>query len=183
MLGDELVMPAYTAPQRVQQATNSSQPFVELSTLEILRGRPPGSKLVINPGVWDGLELRPDEIDELLAAADQSPMLVVPSGAEVRLGHPAYVPESLMALMSKSMRNLSAVKAAHLAMIEVPVTGEPPHPVIGLRVTDAADLAEVIRPLKAAVDEASMGRVDFVPIGDDGVSAWLLENTEPFFSR
>jgi len=183
MLAGQLALPVYTSPERVQQATGGRQPFVELSTLEIMRNRPPGSKVVINPGVWDGLELRPDEIEDLLAEVDQSPTVLVPMGAEVRLGHPAQIPESLIALLSESMTNLDGVRAAHLAMIEVPVTGEPPHPIIGLRVAEGADFAGVVGPLKAAIGKASMGRVDFVPIGDDEISTWLLENTKPFFDR
>lgn len=183
MLDGELVTAAYTAPQRIQQATNNSQPFVQLPTLDVLRKRPPNSRLVINPRVWDGCSFRSDEIEALLAEADPSPTMVVPSGSEVRLGHPAQSLEWLMAALSKPLTQLSAVQAAHVALIEIPSTGEPPHPVVGLRVAVGTDIEDVIRPLKAAVDEASRGPVDLVPIGDDGISVWLLANTEPFFKR
>jgi hypothetical protein len=180
--GGELVMPAYTAPQRILQATNNSQPFVKLPTLDILRNLPPSLKLVINPGAWDGCTFRPDEVKALLAEADPSPM-VLPSGSEVRLGHPAQSLEWLMTALKKPLTRSRAVQAAHVALIEIPSTGEAPHPVVGLRVADGTDLEAVMRPLKAAVDKASRGPVDFVPIGDGSISAWLVDNTEPFFQR
>jgi hypothetical protein len=183
MLGGELVMPAYTALQRIQQATDNRQPFVELPTLDVFRNRPQESKLVLNPSVWDGCEFRPDEIDALLAQADPAPMRVMPTGSEVRLGHPAQSLDWLIAALSKPLKQLSAVQAAYVALIEIPSTGEPPHPVVGLHVSDGADVETVIQPLKAAVDKASRGVVDFVPMGDDSISAWLLANTKPFFQR
>ena len=182
MLGGEFVMPAYTAHQRILEATNGSQPFVQLPTLDILRNLPPNSKLVINPGAWDGVAFQPDEIKALLAKADPSP-IVVPSGSEIRLGHSEQSLEWLIAALRKPLKQLSAVQAAHVALIEIPSTGEPPHPIVGLRLAEGADIETVIRPLTAAVDEARRGPVDFAPIGNDVTSVWLLDNTEPFFQR
>ena len=67
MVSGELVMPAYTAKERILEATNGRQPFVQLPTLDILRNLPPDQKLVINQGVWDGVAFQPDEIKALLA--------------------------------------------------------------------------------------------------------------------
>ena len=109
--------------------------------------------------------------------------MVLPSGSEVRLGHSAQSLEWLMTALKKPLTRSRAVQAAHVALIENPSTGEPPHPVVGLRMADGTDLEDVIRPLKAAVDKASRGPVDFVTIGDGSISAWLVDNTEPFFQR
>ncbi len=182
MLGGESVMPAYTAPERILQATGNTQPFAKLPTLEILRKLPANTKLVINPGARDGCAFRPDEIAALLLEADPPPM-VMPKGSEVRLGHSAQSLEWLTDALSDRLTQLSAVQAAHVALIEMPAAGEPPHPIVGLQIADGTDIDSVMRPLKVAVDEASRGPVDFVPIGNDVISVWLLENTEPFFRR
>jgi hypothetical protein len=182
MVGGELVMPAYTAHERILEATNGSQPFVQLPTPDILRSLPPTSKLVINPGAWDGVAFQPDEVKALLAQVDPTP-IVIPSGTEVRLGHSEQSLEWLIAALTKPLTQLNAVQAAYVALIEVPSTGEPPHPIVGLRLSEGADMETVMRPLMAAVTEVARGPVDFAPIGKDGTSAWLLDNTEPFFQR
>jgi type III secretion system (T3SS) SseB-like protein len=182
MVGGELVMPAYTAKERILEATNGRQSFVQLPTLDILRNLPPDQKLVINQGAWDGVAYQPDEIKALLAQVDPTPT-VIPSGTEMRLGHSEHSLEWLIAALTKPLNRLSGVQAAHVALIEIPSTGEPPHPIVGLRLTEGTDIETVMRPLMAAVDETSRGPVDFVPIGNDGTSVWLLDNTEPFFQR
>jgi hypothetical protein len=182
MVGGELVMPAYTAHERILEATNGGQPFVQLPTPDILRSLPPSSKLVINPGAWDGIEYQPEEIKALLAQVDPTP-IVVPSGTEVRLGHSERSLEWLTAALTKPLKQLSAVEAAYVALIEVPSTGEPPHPVVGLRLSEGTHMEAVMPPLMETVDELSRGVVDFVPIEKDGTGKWLLENTEPFFQR
>jgi hypothetical protein len=182
MVGGELVMPAYTAHERILEATNGSQPFVQLPTPDILRSLPPTSKLVINPGAWDGVAFQPDEIKALLAEVDPTPS-VIPSGTEVRLGQSEQSLEWLTSALTKPLRQLIAVQAAHVGLIQIPSTGETPHPVVGLQLAEGADIATVIQPLIAAVNELARGPVDFVPIGKDGTGKWLLDNTEPFFQR
>ena len=182
MVGGELVMPAYTAHARILEATSGRQPFAQLPTPDILRSLPPTSRLMINPGAWDGVEFQPDEIKALLAQVDPTP-IVMPSGTEVRLGHSEQSLEWLIAALTKPLKQLSAVQAAYVALIEVPSTGEPPHPIVGLRLAAGTDMETVMRPLMAAVDEVARGPVDFESIGKDGTSAWLLENTEPFYQR
>jgi hypothetical protein len=83
----------------------------------------------------------------------------------------------------KPLKQLSAVQAAHVALIEIPSTGDPPHPVVGLRLAEGADIKTVVGPLIAAVNKASRGVIDFWPIRNDNTSMWLLENTKPFFHR
>jgi len=182
MVGGQLVMPAYTAKERILEATNGRQPFVQLPTLDILRNLPFDQKLVINQGVWDGVAFQPDEIKALLAQVDPTPS-VIPSGTEIRLGQSEQSLEWLIVALMKPLRQLSEVQAAHVALIEVPSTGEPPHPIVGLRLSEGTDMETVMRPLMAAVNELARGPVDFAPIGNDGTSMWLLENTEPFYQR
>ena len=182
MVGGQLVMPAYTAKERILEATNGRQPFVQLPTLDILRNLPSDQKLVINQGVWDGVAFQPDEIKALLAQVDPTPS-VIPSGTEIRLGQSEQSLEWLIVALMKPLRQLSEVQAAHVALIEVPSTGEPPHPIVGLRLSEGTDMETVMRPLMAAVNELARGPVDFAPIGNDGTSMWLLENTEPFYQR
>jgi hypothetical protein len=182
MVGGELTMPVYTAQQRILEATNGSQPYVQLPTLNILRSLPPDSKLVINPGVWDGVAFQPDEIRALLAEADPPPV-VVPGGSEIRVGHSDQSLDWVIKALMKPLKQLSAVQAAHVALIEIPSTGDPPHPVVGLRLAEGADIKTVVGPLIAAVNKASRGVIDFWPIRNDNTSMWLLENTKPFFHR
>ena len=182
MVGGELVMPAYTAKERILEATSGRQSFVQLPTPEILRNLPPDQKLVINQGAWDGVTYQPDEIQALLAQVDPT-TTVIPSGTEIRLGHSEHSLEWLIVALTKPLRQLSEVQAAHVALMEVPSTGEPPHPIVGLRLAEGTDMETVMRPLTAAVNELARGPVDFALIGKDGTSMWLLENTEPFYQR
>src|SRR5216683_1227780 len=177
MVGGELVMPAYTAHERILEATNGRQPFVQLPTPDILRSLPPTSKLVINPGAGDGVVFQPDEVKALLAQVDPTPS-VIPSGAEVRLGQSEQSLAWLTSALTKPLKQLSAVQAAYVALIEIPSAGEPPHPVVGLRLSEGTHMEAVMRPLMAAVDELSRGPVDFVAIEKDGTGKWLLDNTK-----
>jgi hypothetical protein len=182
MVSGELVMPAYTAKERILEATTGRQPFVQLPTLDILRSLPPDQKLVINQGAWDGVAYQPDEIKALLAQVDPTPS-VIPGGTEVRLGQSEQSLEWLTSALTKPLQQLSAVEAAHVALIEIPSTGEPPHPVVGLLLSDGTHMEAVMPSLMAAVDELSRGPIDFVAIERDGTGKWLLDNTEPFFQR
>lgn len=107
------------------------------------------------------------------------------AGSAVLLGQPARYPEALAEALKTHLAGVPAVRAAYLAQIFVPSSGDPPHPVIGLELEPGADARAVIAAA-AAAGEGSVpagSPVTYLPIARDVVSEHLTSQTRPFYRR
>jgi hypothetical protein len=164
-VGDEEVLAAFTSPARIEEATEGRLPYVGLPAEILLRRRPRGVKVVLNPGVWHGKELLPDEIAALL-------------GDEIMLGLAAERPAALIELLRTHLRARGDVERARLGQVCLPSSGVEPHPIVGIATRGGTQLEHVLRDLGAIVAEGYDGPVDFVPLDDSEVGAWLTAEGE-----
>ena len=171
-LGDETVIAAFTSPARLEAATGGTLPYVGLRGRELLMRRPPGLELVLNPGVWHGTELTPDELDRLLDGG----VATVPAGTSVMLGLAAERPEALVDRLQEWLATRPDVVAARLGQIFDETSGRPPHPLVGLELADGGQMESVF----ASVPDLG-GPVDLVPLADHPLGDWLLANGEEIY--
>jgi hypothetical protein len=171
-VGDEEVIAAFTSPERIEEATEGRLPYVGLPATVVLRRRPRGMKVVLNPGVWHGKELLPDEIAGLISETSVSP------GEEVMLGHATERPAALIGLLRTHLRARGDVERARIGHMFLPSSGDPPHPVVGIATRHDTPLEDVLGDLGAVVAEGYDGTVDFVPLDGHTVGDWLAEEGE-----
>jgi hypothetical protein len=152
----------------------------------VFRELPPGERVVLNPGVWHGKELLPDEIRELAAGRVPGTDLgsgSVPTGEQMMLGLPAEPPVRLLEALRDHFEAGGRVASSRLGQIYVPTSGVPPHPVVGVEVADGSTLEEVLAGVDSVVRTAHDGPVDFVPLAGNPVGIWLRDNVAPFYER
>ena len=99
----------------------------------------------------------------------------VEAGEEIMLGLAADRPAALVELLRTHLRARGDVDRARLAQIFVPSSGVEPHPIVGIA---TPRFEEVLRDLGALVAEGYDGEVDFVPLDEHEVGAWLDEHGE-----
>lgn len=178
LAGEEIVA-AFTSPPRIEEASDGSLPYIGLPAAVLFRQKPPHLKVVLNPGVWFGKELLPDEIRGLLGDEEET----ADADGEVMLGLPADQPTELVERLRERFASDSDVLAARLGQVFVPSSGVPPHLVVGLVLRDGADLERALFGIDELVRETVDGQVDFVPLGGHPIGDWLVENGEPFYTR
>ncbi len=109
-----------------------------------------------------------------------------PAGQKIFLGQPTNYPQALVDGLKDYFSAHREVEAPYLAQVFVPVNGEPPHPVIGIRLRHGfgGSLPPALADLGAIVKRTSGAGtpVDFVEIGPTEVSKYLVEQTKPFYS-
>jgi hypothetical protein len=99
----------------------------------------------------------------------------VEAGEEIMLGLAADRPAALVELLRTHLRARADVEGARLAQVFVPSSGVEPHPIVGIATTRFDD---VLRDLGPLVAEGYDGEVDFVPLDEHEVAAWLAEHGE-----
>lgn len=166
------MLAAFTSPARIEEATEGRLPYVGLPAAILLQRRPRGMKVVLNPGVWHGKELLPDEIAALLGETR------VEAGEEVMLGLAAERPAALVELLRTHLRAHGDVERARLGQLFAPSSGVEPHPIVGIATRGETQLEDVLRDLGALVAEGYDGPVDFVPLDEHEVGAWLAAHGE-----
>jgi SseB protein N-terminal domain/SseB protein C-terminal domain len=173
-LGDETVVAAFTSPARVEAATGGKLPYLGLRGRDLLARRPRALKVVLNPGVWHGKELLPDEIERMLDGG----VATVPAGSSVMLGRAAERPDALVEQLHGWLATRPDVVGARLGQIFDERSGQPPHPLVGLELADGAQLESVFA---SAPDFEEP--VDLVPLAGHPLGAWLEANGEEVYRR
>jgi hypothetical protein len=172
-LGEETVVAAFTSPVRVEAATDGKLPYLGLQGRVLFARRPRELKVVLNPGVWHGKELLPEEIDRMLDGGE----VTVPAGTNVMLGLAAERPEALIAQIRDWLASRPDVLSARIGQIFDETSGRPPHPLVGLGLADGARLESVFASAPKFDEE-----VDLVPLEDHPLGGWLQENGEEIYS-
>lgn len=182
--GGREFLPAFTSLERLRDAGAEGQPHLALPARVVFQARPPQTSVVLNPGVWHGKELLPEEIADLLAPRPKGEpeRVEVPAGRTLYLGEPASYPQALAHALAAFFRQRPTVVEARLGQVHDPVSGLPPHPLVGIGVEGDADLSEALSGVDEVVREHHAGEVDFVGLGE-GPGRWLKENAEPFYRR
>jgi hypothetical protein len=104
-------------------------------------------------------------------------------GEQVLLAQPAQYPHELVRALRSFFTNKPIVRAAYLAQMHMPSSGDPPHVVIG--VDAGGDLPSIAGEVGLIAREV-LGEsefVDLIPIGQGPISEYMTAQTEPFYVR
>ena len=184
-------VPLFTSHERLQEVVNQgTQTFGTLGIkgkemMDILRQRT--CRAILNPGCAYGKVLLSNEIQALADGSFFGPMKreVLTAPRKVMIGQPARYPTKLVESLKSLFETKIEVEAAYLAFIAFTDTAEPPHCVVGLRVTANRDrvVADAGLVARDCLDPGEF--VDFVEIGEDGVglNGYFGRNCPPFYEK
>jgi SseB protein C-terminal domain/SseB protein N-terminal domain len=178
--------PVFSSLEMLQAVLETERKYVSMlgrDLLELVRG----THLVLNPGSSHGKLFIPREIDEILSGsifqgyAEQ----VIQQNTRVLLGQPepGEYPHHLTDALSTFFRANPAVRAAYLAQCAWPDTQESAHTLIG--VDTLADPDALMPAIMEVIQQVALEQdvVDLVLIDDSELSKYMLEQTQPFFTR
>jgi hypothetical protein len=105
------------------------------------------------------------------------------SSRKLFLGQPSFYPAELVTALKEYFKTQNSIKAAYLAQVFNGADEVPPHPVIGIETGDEFDSiqAECGRLTGGLLDPGES--IDFMPLGDDEVSSYMKQHTEPFYKK
>ena len=178
----------FSSPTRAKDFAEEDGAVVRLAAREFFENVG-DAWLLLNPGTEVGKQFNPGEVQ---AIRDGSILDFeteeIQEEAQVMLDQPAEYPTELCAALSRLFRTLKGVKRAYLAQMSIPGGSDPPHPLIGIEFARASDWDQVVGAATLVAREV-MGDelVEFLPIADSDddsdVSAYLVNETEPFYTR
>lgn len=181
-IGGGEVMPVYSSKERIDAATGGDLPYVAVPAREILAHVPDEVKVVLNPGVWHGKELWPEEIRALLADVAVPEGVASPKtddAGQIAIGHPAEYPQEVADRLGERFVEHPSVVAGYLAVVGLP--GSPPALTVGLEMKDPSALEAVVGLIGATIEEIGTEPLDVVEIEGNVVGDWMKANTEPFY--
>jgi hypothetical protein len=179
------VIPIFSTLSRLEAFVDEEATYMRINAGALMTMLPEDVTLLLNPGSAYVRRFPPGELQMLLEGVVFAPdreALVLTDG-EVFLGQPAEQPEALLAGLREVFEEQPEVRAAYLAQVYAPESDEPPHLVVGLDML--RDFDEVVEAAVVAAEEAlPPGEfVDFIQIGRDALSDYLLHETWPFYER
>ncbi len=165
--------------EEVRYMAMKGQDFFELTK---------GATVVLNPFSDYGKEFTPGEIEAMLDGSihDNVNEVTVEEDTEVLLGQPSNYPSELVTALGELFTNHPMVNAAYLCLIKMGNDEHKPHLLVGL---DINGHMKDISPIAGALAENYLAEeevIDFVQVNpneDDGISGYLLKETEPFYTR
>jgi hypothetical protein len=136
-------------------------------------------KVVLNPGVWHGKELWPEEIATLLAGVP-SPAgeQVIAGETGVAVGHPAEWPQAMADRLSELFEQHPSVQAAYIALVGLP--GSPPALTIGLDMRDPSAIEGMASLIGGTIGPTDVP-VNVVTIEGNTIGDWMKANADPFY--
>lgn len=174
------LIPAFTSPEQFAAGAPEGVEQIVLPAAEMIQQCPDTVGLAINPGCEEGMPIPPEGVQ----------MLAQDFAGETRItiDHPATEPTELLTEIGKALTPVSQVVSASRAWIDVENAGE--GLIIGVELDDPQDEQAqqlAISAVERVVNEVEPGfslDVTFVDlVEDDPIDEWLLDNTEPFYSR
>ena len=179
------VIPIFSTLSRLEAFVDEEATYMRINAGALMTMLPEDVTLVLNPGSAYARRFPPGELQMLLEGVVFAPdreALVLTDG-EVFLGQPAEQPEALLEGLRAVFEEHPEVRAAYVAQVYAPESDEPPHLVVGLDML--RDFDEVVEAAVVVAEEALPpdAFVDFIQIGRDALSDYLLHETWPFYER
>jgi hypothetical protein len=180
-------IPAFTARSRLERFSGSDR-AASVPLRDLAAAWPPEVSLVVDPGDPVELVLPGHELRRIAGGEPPEGEQTVPAGTPVMIGDPADEPEAALAAVAATCSGVPAVLAAYRAQVHVDRPGERPHLAIGLVLDPAANDHDQLRravaqsATSAGIEQVSVVLIDPEAKGD-AIAAYMLERTEPFFSR
>ena len=179
------VVPFFTSLQMLQQAIDTDEPYLELTTVDLFQ-LTMGAPLVLNPNSDFGMEFEPEDIAVLL---DTDLMVnsehILDEQTEVLLGHAENVSEVFTSVLTDFFAKHSEVEAAYIGTIQIPEDDDKEHLMVGIqgqgRFEDIIDT--IIKKISLLEDDMMYETVDFYVIDQDDpdISQFMVENIQPFY--
>jgi len=178
-------IPFFSSLEVLQKSIDNEQSYLSLplrSLFEITKG----ATLVLNPKSNYSKEFVPEEVVQLLSiGVSRAPLeRVIEKKTNVLLSQPANYPTKMVDSLTQLFAKHPHVKKAYLAMMLDASAGEKPHLIVGVDIEGEMD--KVVRDaINVAADTSEGEAVDFYRVkeGESGVSAYFINDTEPFYER
>lgn len=179
------VVPFFTSLQMLQQAIDTDEPYLELTTVDLFQ-LTMGAPLVLNPNSEFGMEFEPEDVAVLL---DTDLMVnsqhILDEETEVLLGYADNVSEEFTALLTGFFTKYNEVEAAYLGTIQVPADDDKEHLMVGIEGQGDFDkiINAAIQKIALLEDEMEYETVDFYVLDreDADISEFMLDNITPFY--
>jgi len=179
------VVPFFTSLQMLQQAIETDEPYLELTTIDLFQ-LTMGAPLVLNPNSEFGMEFEPEDVAVLLDADLMvNSQHVLDEQTEVLLGVAENVSETFISVLTEFFSRHSEVKAAYLGTIQIPEDDDKEHLMVGIQGNGPFDkiIDTVIQKISLLEDDMMYETVDFYVIDQDDpdISEFMVENITPFY--
>ena len=179
------VVPFFTSLQMLQQAIETDEPFLELTTIDLFQ-LTMGAPLVLNPNSEFGMEFEPEDVAVLLDADLMvNSQHVLDEQTEVLLGVAENVSETFISVLTEFFSRHPGVKAAYLGTIQIPEDDDKEHLMVGIQGNGPFNkiIDTVIQKISLLEDDMMYETVDFYVIDQDDpdISEFMVENITPFY--
>ena len=179
------VVPFFTSLQMLQQAIDSNEPYLELTTVDLFQ-LTMGAPLVLNPNSDFGMEFEPEDIAVLLDTdLMQNSEHVLDEETEVLLGLPENVSKTFKSVLTEFFSRHPEVEAAYLGTIQIPSDDNKEHLMVGIQGQGRFEkiIETVIQKISLLEDDMMYETVDFYVIDQDDpdISQFMVENITPFY--
>jgi hypothetical protein len=177
-------LPIFSSLPRLQRSISSESTYVRLKAknfFELTRG----AYVVLNPGFDYGKEFVPQEINQLLDGSIFNPTqtIVATKDTQVLIGQPAFYPQKLVSALSEYFSTSRPVKRVYLTQLFNPESGEQPHLLIAV---DLSDDREKVFGDAGMIASNVVGKdeyVDFMQLDNSEFSKHIISSTTPFYKK
>ncbi len=177
-------LPIFSSLQRLQQFIPSESNYLQLKArdfFEITRG----AHIVLNPNFDYGKEFIPQEIKGMLDDSIFKPTqtYIAQKETKVLIGQPANYPHKLAKALSEYFSGNKFVNRAYLVWFHNPESGEKPHLLISI---DVSDNAEKIFGDAGMIGSEVLGKdeiIDFIRLDNSGLSQHIVTSAKPFYQK
>lgn len=144
--------------------------------------------VILNPGSAFGKTFTSEEVAQVVDGSIFAPRetLVVPDDREVMLGQPANYPAHVTDPIAAFFETKSEVRAAYLAHMFDPESGDEAHTLIGVDIEDGTNFERLMGEAAIIIGAVAQKEevVDFCRIiAGEGVSEYMTKETKPFYRR
>lgn len=181
-------IPVFTAKERIFDKEVIKEKVTYLAMKgEDLFNLAKGASFILNPYSDYGKELLPAEVEHLLNGTileGRHEKITISKTTDVLIGQPVNYPTQIVNSLIKLFEDRPAVKAAYLGWIHDASSPQPPHLIIGLDITDG-NPENIVNECGFIANQHLEPEeiIDFIRIGNSGVSDYFVNDTQPFFKR
>lgn len=179
---DRIYHPVFSSLSRMQNYLQEHPSYFTMKGRDLFASAR-GAAFLLNPGSAYGKSLVPEEIADML-----QPNPALQPGAhpeEILITQPAVYPAALADVLKKLFETRPEIEAAYLAQMAIGGRGEPPHPIVGIKLDGPWDpLAEAIHRVVTPLPQGT--RLAAMPITEEETYKTIgemLMRYQPFYTR
>ena len=177
-------LPIFSSLERLEQFIRSDSSYLQLHArdfFEITRG----AYVILNPNFQYGKEFYPEEIEQMLDGSIFKPLqtFTAQKDTNVLIAQPALYPTELVKALSELFAKNRLINKAYLAQYFNPQADGKPHLLIGIDASGDWQTAIGDAGLIASEMIGKGETIDFIRLGRDGISEYMLKQTKPFYEK